>query len=152
MTVKHQNMDYLEVIDLYEKYKHSDREWLPKEGRLYSDESQTSTNPEEGVMAYVRIRKRRGLGGKMDIIDRAPWFTEEREKKLAANDYKGGWEDEDVSWLFKRLEEEVKELGRVLDKADAIFSNCPDKEFIPEIISEAADVANFAMMIADRVR
>lgn len=64
MTVKHQNMDYLEVIDLYEKYKHSDREWLPKEGRLYSDESQTSTNPEEGVMAYVRIRKRRGLGGK----------------------------------------------------------------------------------------
>ena len=103
-----------------------------KEPRLYSDESQTSTN--------------------MDIIDRAPWFTEEREKKLAANDHKGGWEDEDVSWLFKRLEEEVKELGRVLDKADAIFSNCPDTEFIPEIISEAADVANFAMMIADRIR
>ena len=85
-------------------------------------------------------------------IDRVRWFAEEMEKKLIANDHKTGWLDEDVDWLFTRLLEEVEELKVYLEKSDGMESNCPDYKDIAGVISEAADVANFAMMIADRIR
>jgi len=69
------------------------------------------------------------------------WFTGEMEKKLRANDHKDGWDFPPLDWLFERLLEEVEEL-RVEIVARKSAHN----------ISEAADVANFAMMIADRVR
>jgi adenylosuccinate synthase len=59
------------------------------------------------------------------------------EHKLRKNDHKGGWEERNVDVLFKRLLDEVDELK------DAIRGG----NFI-EIFLEAADVANFAMMIA----
>ena len=78
-------------------------------------------------------------------------FADEMEKKLKANDHKLGWLGEDVEWLFIRLKEEVKELGYILKKSGAMECNYPNCRDIPNIISEAADVANFAMMIADRI-
>ena len=85
-------------------------------------------------------------------IGRVRWFAEEMEKELKTNDSKGSWEDEDVLWLFGRLLEEVEELRVILEQSDGMESSCPDYKDVPDIISEAADVANFAMMIADRVR
>ena len=84
-------------------------------------------------------------------MDRVRWFAKEMEKKLKANDHKPGWFGEDVEWLFIRLKEEVEELKNILKKSGAMECNYPDCRDIPDIISEAADVANFAMMIAGRI-
>ena len=59
-------------------------------------------------------------------------------KKLEANDDKGGWEYSSFKYLFNRLHEELEELEAVVlrDKSKNAWG-------------EAADVANFAMMIAE---
>lgn len=67
-------------------------------------------------------------------------FAAAMERKLRENDYKGGWRHMAPKWLLKRLRQEVKELERRLAEKTAKPK---------EIASEAADVANFAMMIAD---
>lgn len=66
------------------------------------------------------------------------------EKKLQENRHKGdrwGWLSEDSSFLFVKLNRERLELGQAL----LLSGN-------DEIIRECADVANFAMMIADKAR
>lgn len=70
------------------------------------------------------------------------WFTKEMSNKLQGNRHKGSWSGEELSWLLYRLKEEVEELAvEVLKHPDPIY-----------IIEEAADVANFAMMIACNAR
>ena len=66
-------------------------------------------------------------------------FSEVMERRLRENDYKGGWKDCDYSYLTRRLQEEIDELH--------IAVQCKSLDLIPK---EAADVANFAMMIADK--
>lgn len=66
------------------------------------------------------------------------WFAEQMERKLRENDHKGGWRNDDIGHLNHRLGLEQVELNVALTKGVA-----------EEIISEAADVANFAMMVAD---
>lgn len=58
--------------------------------------------------------------------------------KLRKNAHKGRWEDLDVPGALKRLREEVDELEEALSRDSQI-----------EIILEAADVANFALMIVN---
>ncbi len=58
------------------------------------------------------------------------------EAKLRENDHKPGWKHDDPYALFRRLCEEVGELRAALKKPFAVAG-------------ETADVANFAMMIAD---
>jgi NTP pyrophosphatase (non-canonical NTP hydrolase) len=69
-------------------------------------------------------------------------FALEMEKKLKANEHKPGWSDCEMTHLFRRLEEELRELIRAI----ATLEDCN------KVISEAADVANFAMMVADRYK
>jgi NTP pyrophosphatase (non-canonical NTP hydrolase) len=73
------------------------------------------------------------------------------ERKLKANDHKNGWSDCKIGWLVKRLNEEIDEMC-----AAWVDQQCSDDEFKSEalhnVIDEAADVANFAMMIADNAR
>lgn len=64
------------------------------------------------------------------------------EFALQKNDWKGGWQDDRMFDLLERLREETDELR------DALFVA---KNF-EDIIKESADIANFAMMIADNVR
>lgn len=71
------------------------------------------------------------------------WFALQMEKQLRKNDHKGGWENEPTIHLLHRLEEEFVELG------DATEENGADAE---TVVAEAADVANFAMFIADNKR
>lgn len=59
-------------------------------------------------------------------------------RKMRANVHKSRWIDESPDWLLERLRAEVGELE------DAISLGNPD-----EVLEECADVANFAMMIAD---
>lgn len=67
-------------------------------------------------------------------------FAKVMEEQLKMNDWKGGWKGASVLWLFGRMIEELKELY------EALHWGRPN-----EIRREAADVANFAMMIADSV-
>lgn len=68
-------------------------------------------------------------------------FAQAMEERLRRNDYKVGWRFTSQRWLLMRLKQEVLELELELDKAK-LKSECA-------VIPEAADVANFAMMIAD---
>ena len=66
------------------------------------------------------------------------WFAGQMAKKLRENDHKGSWEGLGNDHLTHRLHQEFVEL------TEAIAKGTPE-----QIISEAADVANFALMIAD---
>jgi len=72
-------------------------------------------------------------------------FAEAMEERLAANDHKGGWFREDPEWLMDRLYEEVREL------ASEIHERSHRKPDLVKIRREAADVSNFALMVADRL-
>jgi len=76
-------------------------------------------------------------------------FAQLMERELRENDYKGGWEDMSDEELVFRTKEELMELER------AMHTSCPycgdkmkhlDND---DVRSEAADVANFLMMIVD---
>lgn len=69
-------------------------------------------------------------------------FAKLMEQELAANDHKGGWQHDSVAALFRRMAEEMSELADALAKQTDVAT----------VQSEAADVANFAMMIADNYR
>jgi hypothetical protein len=84
------------------------------------------------------------------------WFATEMEKKLAINDHKGGWKKCEIDWLIERIEAELEELKLLYGfrKADYGRSVSDGVEFVDisneAIISECADIANFAMMVADK--
>lgn len=67
-------------------------------------------------------------------------FAAVMEEKLIANSHKGGWDGLSNRYLLRRLRTEVRELERELD--------CPFPK-PKKIAKECADIANFAMMIAD---
>ena len=65
-------------------------------------------------------------------------FAIAMERELRANDYKGGWKECDSASLLQHLDEEVYELTEEAMKSTS-----------ENVLSEAADVANLAMMVAD---
>ena len=77
-------------------------------------------------------------------------FAHEMERELRRNDHKSGWGDDSRRALFGRLVKEVDELRVALGLC---CPNCrrtkASKSTAAVIRTEAADVANFAMMIAD---
>ena len=70
-------------------------------------------------------------------------FVQDMERQLRRNDRKSGWDGYHMTWHLERLLQETVELR------GAIARPTPRHR---EIVAEAADVANFAMMIADRAR
>lgn len=89
----------------------------------------------EAALAAARAEGRaEGLRVRPAVRD----FALEMERKLARHDNRPGWEHEEGRWLLSRLMDEAVELSDALRKGD-----------IATIVDEAADVANFAMMIAD---
>jgi len=67
------------------------------------------------------------------------WFAQAMEDELKENDHKGGWADMHCKALMARLLEELIELQGAIEQGASK----------PTVLSEAADVANFAMMVAD---
>jgi hypothetical protein len=67
-------------------------------------------------------------------------FSYDMEKQLEANDHKGGWNDEDHHFLTAQLAKNLFDLNYELKKVDR------DKH---KITIRCANIANFAMMIAD---
>jgi len=70
-------------------------------------------------------------------------FAALMEKTLRSNDHKGGWDAMSVRWLQGRLHLEVAEL-------DLAIKGLSRGVRPQDVAREAADVANFCMMIADR--
>jgi len=87
-------------------------------------------------------------------------FSEIMEQKLKENDHKSHWSKADIDYLLKRLNEEVTELENKFLKLEtrntrALADDSMGDIFMPEpedIQRECADVANFAMMIADNIQ
>jgi NTP pyrophosphatase (non-canonical NTP hydrolase) len=63
-------------------------------------------------------------------------FAGEMQRQLNENCHKRGWHGMSNAWLLMRLTQETRELQRAIKTGK-------------HIVEEAADVANFAMMIAD---
>lgn len=80
----------------------------------------------------------------LGLRDELAYFAIEMERKLRANDHKTGWRGLAFPHLLKRLHQETAELERALNATDD-----PDYR---RIVTEAADVANFAMMIANNAQ
>jgi len=66
-------------------------------------------------------------------------FVQAMEERLLANDHKGGWHRMSYEELLLRALEELSELSVALRT----------KQPPNALLREAADVANFVMMIAD---
>lgn len=79
-----------------------------------------------------------GLEKALGVRPEVAAFAVAMEGKLKENDHKGGWSDCDKHWLMDRLYDEADELCGAVNRGVA-----------SEIEGEAADVANFAMMIHD---
>jgi hypothetical protein len=69
-------------------------------------------------------------------------FSRYMEQKLKINDHKKHWNVCSDQYLLSRLKEEVFELEQEMGKSGSGM----------DVIQECADVANFAMMIADNFR
>ena len=76
-------------------------------------------------------------------------FSEAMEERLRANDHKGGWDECGTPWLLKRLRDEVNELAGVVNAEPIPYRGGALAVWRGNALHEAADVANFAMMIAD---
>jgi len=72
------------------------------------------------------------------VREEVKWFAERMEKVLKENDHKGGWKGIGVLDLFWTLQDEVRELEAALWYGEG------------DVVKECCDVANFAMMIADK--
>lgn len=70
-------------------------------------------------------------------------FAEIMEEKLAKNEHKGTWRNDSMITLLQRLYDEAQELS------DEITHTLHGAGDFNRLAREAADVANFAMMIAD---
>ena len=78
-------------------------------------------------------------------------FAQDMERKLQKHDHKRGWYRMTNAELIKRLKEEVAELEQELANKEALKGvGTPATSSL--IINECADVANFAMMLADNNR
>ena len=77
----------------------------------------------------------RGLAEDKHAIDE---FSGVMLEKLRENRHKAHWSKVDRLWLLARLEQELQELKQAIKEDDPL-----------SISYECADVANFAMMIAD---
>jgi hypothetical protein len=80
-------------------------------------------------------------------------FARIMETKLRENDSRrDGWDDCDPIWLFERAEEEMLELKKEITMYMNHSSLSPKWLSIKERMQrEAADVANFCMMISDNM-
>lgn len=81
----------------------------------------------------------------LDVRPEVAAFALLMEARLRANDHKPGWKNHSPDALYARLLEEAGELHRAI-LAHA-FDAGPEQS--DGVGYEAADVANFAMMIAD---
>lgn len=80
-----------------------------------------------------------------DLRPEVVQFAVLMERQLRKNDFKGGWKNDSAQALWPRIFEELEELGTELNPFRP-----PGAHKRENIGLEAADVANFLMMVTDR--
>jgi hypothetical protein len=108
----------------------------------YRESSEVVTRQRDRISALEsELAEKTARVAELPLRPALAWFAQAMERKLRANDHKGGWIDGkcDLLFLFEKLTEERRELTRATGKGGT-----PE-----QILEEAADVANIAMMIAD---
>lgn len=110
------------------------------------------------------VLTRRGVSvKKLKLRPKVVAFAQAMERKLRKNDDKGGWSHCGTGWLLGRLLEEVYELadlarvdavtlgmlGIVVDRVRRFQPTMKAHAAVETIRDEAADVANFTMMLTD---
>ena len=85
-------------------------------------------------------------------------FSEDMERKLKENEHKEYWSKSNYAYLIRRLRQEVDELEEELSSfvigqamPTDLSGSCSIEKY-GEVVDECADVANFAMMIADNLK
>ena len=76
-------------------------------------------------------------------------FIIDMKYKLRMNNHKGHWMTYSWTNLLHRLKDEVAELHQVMPISGEWS---PNKRELMAVVHECADVANFAMMIADNAK
>lgn len=85
----------------------------------------------------------------LELRQNLSWFAEEMEGVLRENDHKHPIA---THRLFRKMVDEIFELDREMSKGNTQFMSCVPKVIAKQVIKEAVDVANFAMMIANKYR
>ena len=89
------------------------------------------------------------LVGQVNLREGLQWFAEAMELTLRKHDQnKRGWKHLSAKWLTKRMVDEAGEARSACEahrKSGSVVSR-------DRAIRECADVANFAMMLADNLR
>lgn len=90
----------------------------------------------------------------MKVRNEVSWFAEQMEKKLKANDDKEGWSYCSKDDLLDSMKDE---LGEMIEQASRIGYSCfcghsISNKDVQTLIDECADIANYAMMIADNAK
>jgi len=83
------------------------------------------------------------------------WFAIEMKRKLTQNLHKGGWGDCRFDYLLGRLRAETDELlySHIKYRLDThMQAKVITDQQVKDLVGECADVANFAMMIADNFK
>ena len=82
-------------------------------------------------------------------------FSERMEEKLEMNRHKGdreGWLKEDIEFFLRRIKQETEEVRKlIVNKLGTFDLDSVTAEDVRDIQKECADVANFCMMLADKV-
>jgi hypothetical protein len=78
-------------------------------------------------------------------------FALAMEAKLKKNDHKDGWDNCTTGSLLRRMGIEVRELSTAVHRFKDVEASGSVSEAVAveRVVGEAADVANFAMMVAD---
>jgi len=71
-------------------------------------------------------------------------FAEEMEKILLENDFKGGWENCEISYLYCLLYAKI-------EKFKSLMENELYEDFKKDIQRKTIDIANYCMMIHERL-
>lgn len=79
----------------------------------------------------------------LGVRQEVAWFGTEMEKQLAANDHKGGWKNEPDEFFLDQIQLRAYDI-HVKSRFTGITRE--------EKIQLAADIANFAMMLADNAK
>lgn len=85
----------------------------------------------------------------MELRKEVQEFAEAMEMQLLKHDDRPGWKDCNTHWLWLRIKQELDELRELLFDENGKLQ---EKINITKVLLEAADVANFCMMIADVIK
>lgn len=94
-----------------------------------------------------------GMSNITRVRKEVEWFASVMEGVLQDNDERGGWSKCSMFWLLERIEEQVKSAREaVVELSVKRFEGLEAGNEFRVLIKEAADIANFAMMVADRAQ